>query len=84
MTIRDEAETEIRVLSKSTPITVSLMLALCAGAFWVGRLSFTVDRNSADIKINQALIKQTAEILSEIKESNKYTEKRLEKLEEGR
>lgn len=79
---------ETKVLSKATPITIALALALCAGAFWGGRQSTHISTNTINIEANKQLIERvettnnlTQQLLTKITQQNEYMEERLERLE---
>ena len=79
---------ETRALSKTTPITITFALMLCAGAFWSGRQSMSISTNEINIQSNKILIERleitnnlTQQLLREVAQYNKYMEKRIERLE---
>ena len=91
--VRETVKDEKSVLSKSTPITIALALALCAGAFYSGiqvtNLQAQTNYNATAIRENKEHIKETQKILdvstrilNQITQQNQYTIERLKKLED--
>lgn len=91
--IIETVKEETSVLSKSTPITIALALALCAGAFYSGiqvtnlqaQTNFNataIKENKANIKDMQKLLDVSTRILDQMTQQNKYTLERLKKLED--
>ena len=77
-------------LSSETPITIALAIAICGGAFWVGRTTQSIQSQlNMEVKIREIEknnIKEWKEelsgVLSQLTKIAQQNEKRIQSLEE--
>ena len=74
-----------RVLNQSTPMTTALAFALCAGAFWIGQqtstLNLGVQQNKHDISEGLEWRKETQRLIRELSSVSQDNKRRLDLLE---